>query len=291
MIRQRNDLEESKYRVSYSKTELCNDVDDIGLCIVKQAIKMVGIKDPLEIIYSSDCPHKLGLGTSTAMVATLLKGLYLYKNTAISSELLFDQVYKLERELCSHAGGFQDGAVVWSGINYLEGHPYNIRRSPVVLSNESLELFKKHMLLIYTGNKGDSSKALQDQLALLKCGETLDETLRIKRLVQEMHAIMIQADFHPLMLLEPMKESWEMKKKLSPTMVNDVVGFIEKMVNDVDSKSAVRLVGGGAGRGLMLCLASPDSLEQIKQMVSPLKTLEVEFDFTGTTARRISHGS
>jgi D-glycero-alpha-D-manno-heptose-7-phosphate kinase len=286
-IRKRNDLEETRYRMSYSKTELCNDLDDIQLCLMRQSIKMVGIEDPLEIIYSSDLPHQLGLGTSTSMVAALLKGLYYYKNIGISNDLLFNHVYKLERELCGNAGGFQDGVTVWGGLNYLEGYPYNVKRNPVVLSTSDIENLKNHMLLIYTGNTGDSSTALQDQLSLLKCGETLEETLKIKRLVQEMYAMLQCSDFKPLDLVYPVREAWELKKRLSPTMVSDTILYIEKSAYGIDNHSAVRLIGGGAGRGLMLCIASPESIKQIKKSVAPLKTLDIEFDWDGVTTRRI----
>jgi D-glycero-alpha-D-manno-heptose-7-phosphate kinase len=287
MIRQRNDLEETKYRVSYSRTELCNDIEEIELCVMRQAIKMVGIEEPLEIIYSSDCPHQMGLGTSTAMAAALLKGLYLFKDTGITNELLFDHVYKLERDVCGCTGGYQDGAVIWGGFNYLEGYPYNVKRIPVVLPIQTLDIFKKHLLLIYTGNRGDSSKALEDQLALLKCGDTLNETLLLKKLVQEMYATLLLPNFHPLTLVDTMREAWELKKKLSPTMVNSTIEFIEETVRNTDDNSAIRLVGGGAGRGLVLCLAAPESLARIKEAVAPLKVIDVEFDYEGVKARRI----
>jgi D-glycero-alpha-D-manno-heptose-7-phosphate kinase len=287
LIRKRNNLEETKYRISYSKTELCDDVESINLCLVKEAIKLVDVTDPLEIIYSSDCPHQLGLATSTAMSTALIRGLFQYKNWGISSEVLFDWVYRLERELCGHAGGFQDGSVIWGGINYLTGYPFNVSRSPVPLEPDKASVFADHLLLIYTGNSGDSSQALKDQLALLKCGDTLEETLCIKKLVEEMHATMLQKDFHPLDLTAPMREAWELKKKLSPNMTSDAVSFIEDVVSSIDRGAAVRLVGGGAGRGLMLCLASPESLRKIEEVVSPLKTMSVEFDWTGAVSRRV----
>jgi D-glycero-alpha-D-manno-heptose-7-phosphate kinase len=291
-IRERNSMEEHRFRVSYSNTELCEDVEDIKLGIVREAIKLVGAhKERLEIVYVSDTPPQLGLGTSSSMAVALLKGLWMYKNTGVSNEILVEQAYRLERVQLKERGGFQDQyAACFGGLNYLEGCPGRVQRKPIALTNNKAELLKNHMLLVYTGNTEHSSSVLEDQLKRLQKGETLDDTLRIKKLVEEMFSIMQMPDFHPLDLVGPLRESWELKKQLTANMSGPRVSFIEQAVLDVNSAAGLRLIGGGGDRGVVLIVTDPKYKEAVKDAVAPLKTFDVDFDWDGVTARRIFHG-
>ena len=290
-IRPRNHLEDTRYRISYAKTELCNDVNDIQLGIVREAMKMLKITDPMEIIYTSDVPSKLGLGTSSAMAAAVLKALMYFKGWGMSTEMLVDYTYKLEREILNEIGGFQDEyAVCFGGINYLEGRPYNVKRTAVALHPAEAQRLMSHMFLVYTGNNGQSSEILKDQLALLKCGETLDETLRIKKMVHEMYAILTEPQFSPTDLAYVMKEAWELKKKLSYSMAGPQVKLIEDTILDVNPKAGLRLVGGGGDRGMVLIMTDPKFKDIMKKKLAPLKTSEVEFEWEGCTVRRMFHG-
>jgi D-glycero-alpha-D-manno-heptose-7-phosphate kinase len=291
IIRPRTNLEDTKYRISYSKTELCDRVDDIKLGIVREAIRMVGVDDPLEIIYISDTPTRLGLGTSSATAVALLKGLMYYKNWGVSNELLVEYAHKLEREVLKERGGWQDPyAVCFGGINYLEGRPYKVTRKPIVLSRKQIESFQDHSLLIYTGNNCESAVVLKDQLARLAKGETLEETHRIKRLVKEMYAMMLNPSFVPTDLSFVMKEAWELKKKLSPSMAGPCVERIEQIVDEVNPSAGLRLVGGGGDRGVILIITAPEFKNEIKKRVLPNKSFGVTIDWEGVTVRRIFGG-
>jgi len=288
IIRRRNKLEECPYRVSYSKIELCDKREEIEHSLVRGALELTETDTPLEIIYSSDVPAKTGLATSSAMVAALLKGLYHMKCLGISQELLAEKTYLLERQLLKQAGGFQDEyAVVYAGINYLTGKPFEVTRTPISLSEDNIRLLEEHMLLIYTGNRGESSNILTEQLSNLKKGKTLEECFKIKRLVTEIYSIMSAKDFHPSHLYAPVREAWEYKKRLANNMTNKLIQDIENKVDNIDAGAGLRLVGGGGGRGVMLVITSPSNIEQIKQAVHPLKTLNVKFEWEGVKVHYI----
>lgn len=291
-IRERNHMEEHKFRISYSKTELCEDVEEIKLGIIREAIKLVGAhKERLEIVYTADTPPQLGLGTSSSMAVALLKGLWMYRNTGISNEILVEQAYKLERESLKEQGGFQDQyAACFGGVNYLEGSPGRVQRKPIALTSSQADLFKKHVILIYTGNRDQSSSVLGEQLRKLRKGETLDDTIRIKKLVEEMCSIMSMPDFHPTDLAGPLREAWELKKQLTSSMSGPRVSFIEQAVLDVNPAAGLRLIGGGGDRGVVMVISDPKYMDRIKGAVAPLKTFDIDFDWDGVTARRIFHG-
>jgi len=288
VIRKRNSLERFKYRISYSKTELCNSIDEIENSIVRGALDMLDMDMPLEIIYSSDVPTRLGLGTSSSFTLAMLKGLYMLRNASICHEILADKAYKLERINLKEAGGFQDQYSCFGGINYLTGSPPDVRRRSIPLGPEQAKDMEQHMLLIYTGKQGNSPEVLSDQLKKLKKGKTLEETIKIKRLVEEMFNILSTRGFSLMDLTYPMKEAWELKKKLASNMVGQEVEEIEQLILDVAPYAGYRLVGSGGGRGLVLALVKPEDRDKIIEKCKSFKTAPVEFDWDGAIVNVIN---
>jgi D-glycero-alpha-D-manno-heptose-7-phosphate kinase len=281
IIRKRNHLEEFKYRISYSKTQLCNEIDEIEHPLVREAIRFAGVTDPLEIIYTADVPAKLGLATSSAMSVALIKGLFHYRSVAVSPEILADYAYTLERDKLKEVGGFQDFYCCFGGLQYLTGSPRKVVRKALPLTPDKADALRDHMLLIYTGNQELSYKVLPEQLKKLKKGTTLEETLQIKRLVEEMQALIQMSNFEPMHLAHALKDGWELKKKLSSTMTNEQITEVENKICSVFPQAGYRLVGSGGGRGFILVLAPPEHHDNIKKVVRPLKTFDFEFDWEG----------
>lgn len=279
-MRRRTDLESFKYRVAYSQTELCNTPDEIQLGPVREVIKMMRIDTPLDILYTADVPARLGLATSSALVIALLKAFYYLKKQAVAPEIIAEQAYRIERELLGESGGFQDQYIGWGGINFLQGKPHDVYREAVYFPPEKAKEFEKHMMLIYTGDQKSSPSVLQEQLQRLSSGETLDHTLRIKSLVQEMHAIMRGKVFNPLDLVYPMNEQWELKKKLSSKMSSPNITAIEERVREVCPHAGLRLVGSG-GRGFILVLAPKETMRYLRSAVEPYKCSRFKIDWDG----------
>jgi D-glycero-alpha-D-manno-heptose-7-phosphate kinase len=280
IIRRRNQLEKYKYRISYSKTELCNNIDEIKLSPVRETLKYLNIKFPIEIIYSADVPTRLGLATSSAFILALLKALYALQNKRVPTEILVDQAYHIERQLIGQVGGFQDYYIAHGGVNYLTGRPHQVERRTVVLQPDIIQSLEDHLFMVYTGDQADSDAMLHDQLTKLKKGETLEQTLRIKCLVEEMHAILLSKSFKPLDLAYPMTEQWELKKQLSNNMVSEHVQRIEDIIRSNCDTAGIRLIGSG-GRGFILALVPAEIKSNLGFRLSPYKCSSFKIDWDG----------
>lgn len=290
IIRQRNKLEQFKFRVSYSHTETCNEINEIQLPIAREALNMLNITEPLEIIYSADVPTQLGLGTSSSFALAVIKGLYKIKGLSISNELLAEKAYRLEREILNEVGGFQDQYSCFGGINYLTGSPYNVKRETIRMNPDKAKNLEDHMLLIYTGVQTNSHDILQEQLAKLKKGDTIETTSKIKTLVEEMYAIMCMPDFLPLYLTHLLREAWELKKKLSSSMSSPIIRDIEHLILDIAPYAGYRLVGSGGGRGLMLVILKPEDRDILIRNSGQFKTAKIKIDWEGSKITNTDHG-
>ena len=69
-----------KYRIVWSKIENVKNLQKIEHKAVKNLIKLMNIKDGLEIHYDGDLPARSGIGSSSSFVVGLMKALNEFKN-------------------------------------------------------------------------------------------------------------------------------------------------------------------------------------------------------------------
>ena len=75
-----NKKHDGKIRVSYSKTENVNNVNQIEHLIIRNCLKYCGISKGIEIVIMADIPSSgSGLGSSSSLTVGLLKALYEFK--------------------------------------------------------------------------------------------------------------------------------------------------------------------------------------------------------------------
>ena len=75
---------ESTIRVSYSRTEVARTIDEVQHELVREAMRMVEIDEPLEITTIGDVPSGTGMGSSSSLTVGLLAALYGYRHRIVS---------------------------------------------------------------------------------------------------------------------------------------------------------------------------------------------------------------
>ena len=87
---------EDNFRLSYSKTEIINTVEEIEHPIFRESIKYVGIEGKVEIVSVSDVTSNCGLGTSSTFTVALLNALYAYRRDYIGIDKLAESACHIE---------------------------------------------------------------------------------------------------------------------------------------------------------------------------------------------------
>ena len=72
-------------RVAYTKTEICESIDDIEHTIVREALRLTGLGKHLEITTIGDVPAGTGMGSSSSLTVGLLNALYAYRGDITSA--------------------------------------------------------------------------------------------------------------------------------------------------------------------------------------------------------------
>src|SRR5262249_28473763 len=99
---------EQSIRVSYSKTEIVDRLDDLEHPIVREALRLLGIDREIEITTVADIPGNSGMGSSSTFAVALLLALHTYKREHVGPAQLAEEAYHIEREILHEPVGKQD---------------------------------------------------------------------------------------------------------------------------------------------------------------------------------------
>ena len=158
---------DDKIRVSYSKTEIVDYVDEIEHHSVREALKTLDITRGIEIVSISDIPSRgSGLGSSSTFLVALLHALRSYKGEFVSHEELAKEAVKIEREILEEPGGKQDEYMAAYGdLNYMRFFKNGTVDIQTIVSRDSGIRRIEESLLLYMGKKRDSMDIHRDQIS------------------------------------------------------------------------------------------------------------------------------
>lgn len=247
--------------VNYSKKEIVDKVGDIKHDLVREAMKLVGVNEGIEITFLSDVPSEgSGLGSSSAVTIGLLNALHTYKGENVPARQLAEEACWIERDILGHPIGVQDQyAIAFGGFNLLRFKKNEVQVTPIDFTNNGLILF-------YTGITRKADKILSN-MKLDK--RILDQT---KKIVYE---ALEDGNFG-----KHLNNHWELKKKLNKTVSNKK---LDKMYKDALMAGAVggKIVGAGGG-GFLLLVVPLQYQEAVRSMLSGYKELPFNLDKYGS---------
>src|SRR3990167_3722062 len=94
-------------RIKYSKYEETADVNEVQHDLAREALKLVGIQNSVEIQSMADIPAGTGLGSSGCYLVGLLNALHCYKSKPISQQDLAEEACHIEMDVLKQPVGKQ----------------------------------------------------------------------------------------------------------------------------------------------------------------------------------------
>src|SRR3990172_12551459 len=85
-----------KIRVRYSETEVVDHVSELKHELAREALRLHGIEDRMEISSMADLPAGTGLGSSSAYLVGLLAALHSYRRDFLSLKQLAEEACHIE---------------------------------------------------------------------------------------------------------------------------------------------------------------------------------------------------
>ncbi len=268
-----------KYRIVYSKNELCNTIDEIKHPAVREAIRFLKIQDGLAIHHDGDLPARSGLGTSSALTVGLLNALHALQGQMLSKQQLAREGIRLEQEILKETVGYQDQTLAaYGGFNHITfQRDGNIIVKPMTLSANRINELEKHLMLFYTGIPRTASNIAksyvkkinnqQKQLSLMQA--SVDEAISILNSKKNLNE-----------LGELLDEFWKLKRSLSPIVSNSEIDEIYKKAKSAGAIGG-KLIGAGGG-GFLLLFVPPKNQKNVKEKLKKLVHVPFKFEHEGS---------
>jgi len=245
---------ESSTRIGYSRTELADSVDAIQHDLVREAMKVVEIDEPLEITTIGDVPAGTGMGSSSSLTAGLLTALFAYKGQVASHAKIAELACKIEIDILKKPIGRQDQyAAAYGGLNYFRFNPDDtVDAEPVPCKPETLDELERRALLLYTGTTRSADGILAQQSS--GTGDKMSVLRAMRDLADEMRkAIAGAGDLDAF--AELLHQGWELKRSLG---FGITIQSIDEWYEAARRNGATggKLLGAGGG-GFLLLMAPP----------------------------------
>lgn len=114
-----NDRFEPGIRLSYSQTEIVDSPDLIRHPSVREALKLLNLKDKLEIVSLADVPAATGLGSSGSFTVGLLNALYAHQRIVKTPEQIAEVACDIALNRLHEPSGKQDEYTASLGVSGL----------------------------------------------------------------------------------------------------------------------------------------------------------------------------
>ena len=204
-----------------------------------------------------DAPPGSGLGSSSTMVVSLVKGFAEWLNLPLGDYEIARLAWQIERVECGLKGGRQDQyAATFGGVNLIEFYANErVVVNPLRVKNWIMCEFESCLVLFDSGVSRMSASIIEQQ--------TSNVTARRKQALEALHALKQDAISMKECLLKGniaqvgalIGKSWEAKKRLADGITT---GHIDQIYDAAIAAGAISgKVSGAGGGGFMAFLVNP----------------------------------
>jgi D-glycero-alpha-D-manno-heptose-7-phosphate kinase len=261
-----------KVRLHYSQSETVDHIDELGHELAREALRLNGIEDRMEVASMADLPSGTGLGSSSSYLVGLLNALHHYRRDYISLPQLAEEACHIELNMLAKPIGKQDQYMAaFGGLTVLEiARDGKVQVSAVDLGTSSLAALVANTHIYYTRVSRNALEVISEQDHAMTAGDdghshqVADSLHQIKDLGRRILSAIRGEDFDTWGQL--LHEHWIHKKRLSPKIS---LGWVDQLYNLVRREYGV--LGGkliGAGGGGFLMLYTPSGHKRLEQFMA-----------------------
>lgn len=272
---------DSKIRVCYTKNEFVDSVDQIQHNIIREALRITGIENGIDIVYSADIPLSsagVGLASSSALAVGVLNALYAYKGEYVSPEKLARMACEIEIERLGNPIGIQDQyACAYGGFRiYRFWADGKVSAIPICVPKERLEKLQDHLVLYYTGLTRVSSEILSEQRDNIA---DKDEILN-QMLMMVDESVQAINDGDIARWGKMLDEAWQRKKSLASKISNSDINMMYEAAKKAGATGG-KILGAGGG-GFLLLYVPDESRKAVRGALKDYKEVDFVFENEGS---------
>lgn len=280
---------EDSLRVSYSQTEIVDRLDEVRHELVREAMRMAGIRRKVEVVTIADVPSQgTGLGSSSAVTVGVLNALFAYQGILRSAQQLAAAACEIEIEILGKQIGRQDQyACAHGGTALLRFGPgESVRREPAIFPAETRRGLQRNLLMFYTGKQRAATEVLSKIDADVSTGSGLHGSLAQMRDYALSLYELLGAGESPDIVGEHLHRNWELKRALNETVSTPEIDDLYAAARSAGALGG-KLLGAGGG-GFLLLYAPYDRQPAVRRALPALRELPIKIDAQGSSIVHVS---
>ena len=271
------------YFLKYSETEHAATRAEIRHRLLREAIDMHDVHEPLEIVSLADVPAGTGLGSSGTFLVGLMHALHAYKREPVTPELLACEAVDVEMNRLAEPVGKQDQYVAaYGGLLCQDYHQDDrVSVSPLKIAEQTLRELRDSLMLFFVGRTRSASTLLADQKTRSERHDAamLDGLHFTKQLGIEIRRVLESgraSEFGRLM-----HEHWLRKRSRSAGMTNSRFDELYELGRSEGGAAGGKLVGAGGGGFFLFYTEDRRRLRNVMTRAG-LSEMDFTFDFDGS---------
>ena len=263
--------------VNYREKEIVAEVDDIKHELVREAMRLVGVDEGVEISTFVDVREGSGLGSSSSITVGLLHALYTFKGEVKDTETLARQACQIEIDNLRKPIGRQDQYIAaYGGFRFITFHNSGVTVDDVPLSAELKRRLSERLMIFFTGRTRKSEDILTEQKANIK--ERLESLKELKDMAHEGKTLITEGrldDFGRLL-----HKGWLCKRRLA-SKVSD--GELDEIYEAALRAGALggKICGAGGG-GFLLLYCPPEQRDDVRSALRRLEEIPFHLERDGS---------
>jgi D-glycero-alpha-D-manno-heptose-7-phosphate kinase len=272
-VKRHGEVFDEKVRISYSKSETVDTVDQVENDIARECLKLLDIEPPIYVSSIGDLPASTGLGGSSAFAVGLLHALHALKGERVTASQLAEEASYIEIDVLGEPIGKQDQyAAAFGGLNlftFRSGGGVTVE--PQRMVNGALNELFEHTAMFWTGHQRDAGKVLSEQQ---KKTEDKRLTLRTMRdYAYRLQDTLRDGRFDAREFGQILHESWLLKRSVASTITNP---HIDDWYDRAMAAGALggKLLGAGGG-GFLLFIVEPSKRDALRAALPELVDVPV----------------
>lgn len=269
---------DNSIRLSYSKTEIADNFEDIQHELIREAMRVTGVTQALEIHTIGDIPGGTGLGSSSVLTVGVLNALYAYKGEYVSAQKLAEQACKIEIDILKEPIGKQDQyAAAYGGLRYIQFNSDDkVFSDPVICDTSTKSRLEDNLIMFYLQQTRSASAILEKQNE--KSAEKADSITEMKKLAMKLTDALRKNQLNSFGQL--MHTNWELKKQLADGISNPEIDEIYKKGRNAGAIGG-KVLGAGGG-GFFLFYVEKEKRENLKNTLKHLREIPFAIEPEGS---------
>src|SRR5260370_5159530 len=156
-------IADDKIRVRSSTSERVDHADAIRHTLAREALRLFGVANGLEVVSIADIPSGTGLGSSSSYLVGLLNALHLLVQDQATQQKLAEEACHIELDILKKPIGKQDQYMAaFGGLTVLDiAQDGKVKVSRLNLSMDLVEALEQNIILFYTHDIRAATTILQ----------------------------------------------------------------------------------------------------------------------------------